>query len=266
MTKNSVCFTNEHSFIETSICKEIAQKKDGKTEVVCMYGRIDVVTKDSIIEVKKAINWKNAIGQIIVYSKDLYYKNHQKEIYLFDHSYMNNEDKETIRKVMKTVGIKVTFYGNVYKYVKVKVEKKTLIFKRNLNPVFTKQDLMMILNYFGIDEIPNDPVVIKREKLVELYNYPSLPSMLKPFNVSKHEKVVLKHHESREMQKLLNIVLKKWALSFIGKRKRKRVNGKQVYITPYIRKKRLMLSVGKRKGKRVNGKRTQNSPYILHFK
>lgn len=52
----------------------------GLIEVITPVGNIDLLTDTDIIEIKKAENWKNALGQILVYG--YYYPNHQKRIHL----------------------------------------------------------------------------------------------------------------------------------------------------------------------------------------
>jgi len=53
-----------------------------KIEVETPAGFIDLLTSTEIIEIKRAINWKNAIGQVISYG--FYYPRHKKVIYLFE--------------------------------------------------------------------------------------------------------------------------------------------------------------------------------------
>ena len=54
----------------------------GEIEVKTESGFIDLLTDDEIIEIKQGKNWKNAVGQILMYS--LEYPNHKKRIHLFD--------------------------------------------------------------------------------------------------------------------------------------------------------------------------------------
>jgi hypothetical protein len=56
----------------------------GDTEVSCPCGRIDLLTDRYIIELKRASQWKHALGQLLSYSA---YHLHQKRvIYLFGSS------------------------------------------------------------------------------------------------------------------------------------------------------------------------------------
>lgn len=73
----------KNSYIEASVrsCLLFREFSDGMTEVSCPAGRIDLLTHDQIIEVKRITDWKSALGQILVYSA--YYPEHQKRIHLF---------------------------------------------------------------------------------------------------------------------------------------------------------------------------------------
>lgn len=65
-------------FIRDSVAKSL----DGCTEItIPRIGRIDILTTNSIIEVKYATKWISAIGQLTVYSH--YYVKHQKVLWLY---------------------------------------------------------------------------------------------------------------------------------------------------------------------------------------
>ena len=66
---------------EAAYRDRLALSLGGTTEVVTPLGRIDIVTATEIIEVKAAAQWKQALGQILVYGRD--YPMHQKRIHLF---------------------------------------------------------------------------------------------------------------------------------------------------------------------------------------
>lgn len=89
---------------EKELQLEIAQAENGEIEVQTVYGRIDILTPDKVIEVKTAINWKSAIGQVLVYS--LCYPSREKWIYLFDH---DDVDTYNIQKACKQTGVRVKF-------------------------------------------------------------------------------------------------------------------------------------------------------------
>ncbi len=61
---------------------KLAKRLKGKTEVhIPEIGRIDILTKTEIIEVKHTKSWKSAIGQIKVYGQ--YYPRYRMRIHLF---------------------------------------------------------------------------------------------------------------------------------------------------------------------------------------
>ena len=66
---------------EKTITKKLRDKIGGEVEVGSRYGKIDLLTEDSIIEVKRYKSWKHALGQVLVYGID--YPNHKKVLYLY---------------------------------------------------------------------------------------------------------------------------------------------------------------------------------------
>ena len=67
---------------EKKIQLEINEELKGLLEVSTPVGKIDILTDTLLIEVKKAKDWKDAIGQLLMYGH--YYPKHQKVFYLFD--------------------------------------------------------------------------------------------------------------------------------------------------------------------------------------
>jgi hypothetical protein len=59
----------------------LAAELNGKTEVQTPSGRVDVLTKTEVIEVKRASGYKSAIGQVKCYGQ--HYPNHKIRIHLF---------------------------------------------------------------------------------------------------------------------------------------------------------------------------------------
>lgn len=95
---------------EKEVQKRIYYKeyvKGDEMEVKCIYGRIDIMTNNEIIEVKTAKHWKHALGQIKVYHK--LFKDKKMRIHLFDHHSMSKKEKDEIVKVCKDESIKVTW-------------------------------------------------------------------------------------------------------------------------------------------------------------
>jgi hypothetical protein len=71
----------EYDNIEQKICRHIKDELGGLTEVSTPAGRIDLLTDEEIIEIKRINDWKSALGQILVYSA--FYPEHRKRIHLF---------------------------------------------------------------------------------------------------------------------------------------------------------------------------------------
>ena len=66
---------------EAQIRDRLKTQLCGLTEVSTLAGRIDLLTDDEIIEVKRINDWKAALGQILAYSA--FYPEHRKRIHLF---------------------------------------------------------------------------------------------------------------------------------------------------------------------------------------
>ena len=66
---------------EKLIQKKIHAQLGGKCEVITPAGKIDLLTKTELIEIKEAKNWKDALGKVIAYG--CYYPSHNKVTYLF---------------------------------------------------------------------------------------------------------------------------------------------------------------------------------------
>ena len=67
---------------ESVIRDKIAADGNGITEVMTPFGRIDVLTPTTVIEVKKQHNWKHGMGQLFAYGVS--YPDKQKQLILFD--------------------------------------------------------------------------------------------------------------------------------------------------------------------------------------
>lgn len=78
----SLCNPSSSSDKENRIRLELKEQLNAKDEVKTKSGYIDLLTDDSLIEIKHIDNWKAAIGQLMVYG--MYYPNHQKVLCLFD--------------------------------------------------------------------------------------------------------------------------------------------------------------------------------------
>lgn len=67
--------------LESVICARLKEELGALSEVVTPSGRIDLLTEDFVIEVKKAEKWKDGVGQLQAYQ--VYYPTHQKRLHLF---------------------------------------------------------------------------------------------------------------------------------------------------------------------------------------
>lgn len=83
----------------------LAQQLNGTIEVTTPAGRIDILTKTEIIEVKSAKNWKNAIGQVKAYGQ--YHPNHRLRIHLFGQ--LTESKLKTIQTTYQAEGITLTW-------------------------------------------------------------------------------------------------------------------------------------------------------------
>lgn len=85
----------------------LAQSIPGsQTEVATPWGRIDILTPTEVIEVKRASQWKQAIGQVKIYSQA--YPHRQPRIHLFG----TIQQKTLIQKACRNQGIRCTFDPN----------------------------------------------------------------------------------------------------------------------------------------------------------
>jgi hypothetical protein len=86
---------NEDEEKECYYRDKLCNKFKGNKEVKCDFGKVDIVTKKSIIEVKNVKLWKHAFGQILAYSR--YFPNKKKKIALFgDESYITDDIINTL--------------------------------------------------------------------------------------------------------------------------------------------------------------------------
>ena len=90
---------------EREIQNKIVKERNGKTEVICKTGIVDILTDNEIIEVKQIKQWKHAVGQIIVYG--LEFPKKEKQIVLFGET--SNEAKQMIVSFCNQLNIKVVF-------------------------------------------------------------------------------------------------------------------------------------------------------------
>jgi len=98
---------SKNKYPEKEIQSILHTKLGGKIEVPTIYGKIDLLTKRSIIEIKTYKNFLGALGQIIGYSTC--YPDRQKKIYLFDVPMVNKIDE--IKELYDAHDIKLIVYN-----------------------------------------------------------------------------------------------------------------------------------------------------------
>ena len=91
--------------LERKIQTQLSRRLRGNMEVPCPLGRVDIVTDTAIIEVKRYLKWKNALGQILSYA--LYFPYHHKQIHLFDIPVKASH--EELEKCCNAYGVVVTY-------------------------------------------------------------------------------------------------------------------------------------------------------------
>jgi hypothetical protein len=102
--KNNKIYNNKT--VESTIKHRLAKELNGDMEVNTIFGRIDIVTNNEIIEIKHFNQWKHAFGQILSYSK--FYVNHNMRLHLF---YFKNKTVDNLKEIenyLSEYNIKIT--------------------------------------------------------------------------------------------------------------------------------------------------------------
>ena len=97
---------------ESEIVKEVQELVGGKREVECKGGFIDLINDTHLFEMKNVINWKHALGQVLIYGLD--FENHIKVLFLFKSGKnpcmeMSDVDKQFIIDSCLKYNVKVIF-------------------------------------------------------------------------------------------------------------------------------------------------------------
>ena len=95
--------TSQYS-VEYGISKRLEQELNAN-RISCPFGRIDLMTNDTIIEIKKWDEHKKAIGQIIGYS--IYFPTYKKRIHFFG-SKPTKPMEKSLREVCLKLDIEIT--------------------------------------------------------------------------------------------------------------------------------------------------------------
>ena len=95
--------TSQYS-VEYGIQKRLERELKGN-KVTCPFGRIDIMTEDTIIEIKKWEDHKKGIGQILGYG--VYFPKYKKRLHFFGIK-PSNEMTKSIKDVCKKLNIEIT--------------------------------------------------------------------------------------------------------------------------------------------------------------
>eukprot|EP00899_Mesostigma_viride_P006021 jgi/Mesvir1/1541/Mv14524-RA.1 len=95
---------------------ELCSEVDGKREVRCSTGIIDILsdTSKTLIEVKEVSSWVHAVGQLLVYGRD--YPGYRLQLHLFMTTKsppITSEKWRSINETCKSFGIDVTLDRSV---------------------------------------------------------------------------------------------------------------------------------------------------------
>jgi hypothetical protein len=92
--------------IELHVQRLLQQREGGETEVPCPAGYVDLLTHSEVIEIKRAVAWKEAI-KVLVYAQ--YFPAHKPRIHLFDNHSLTYETHRTIVQGCSDLGVRVTW-------------------------------------------------------------------------------------------------------------------------------------------------------------
>ena len=81
---------------------KIIQEEGGEKEVETIYGCADIVTDTKIIEIKRADQWKHALGQVLIYGRA--FPSKEKWLYLFNGQ---KEDPLLLATTCATFNVKI---------------------------------------------------------------------------------------------------------------------------------------------------------------
>jgi hypothetical protein len=99
----------KNTYLEKVVKFELCGQTYGVTEAAIPFvGFADLITRERIIELKYFKEWKEAVGQILVYSH--YYPQHTPTIYLFsrfEDEYFTNAFLNTIKMHCDSLGIEL---------------------------------------------------------------------------------------------------------------------------------------------------------------
>jgi hypothetical protein len=92
--------------LEEYVAKDVQELLQGDLEIDCLYGCIDLLTKTQVVEIKNSINWKQGLGQVLIYS--LSYPEKEKILVLFNHN--RKTKKEVIQAACAFYEVKIIWW------------------------------------------------------------------------------------------------------------------------------------------------------------
>lgn len=131
-------------FNEATFRDLLAIELNGKIEVQCVAGRVDILTMEEVIEVKYWSKWKAAVGQILVYGSC--FPNHRKRVHLYGDE-PNQKRLEFILNFCKANNIYVSAH---YKgkdslwYIKYYHEYEPSLTEQKIKPSASTEELKII--------------------------------------------------------------------------------------------------------------------------
>ena len=94
-----------NDLLEAKVRDRIAEQENGRVEVACEYGIVDVLTPMAIIEVKRSNSFLHALGQVLGYAES--FPGHRKRI----HMILENDEDDLLnraKRVCNKHGVEVT--------------------------------------------------------------------------------------------------------------------------------------------------------------
>ena len=110
LRQNAAYRANDEKKLNRKLCKMLQERhgaENVRTEVQTKHGVIDILTPEEVIEIKRAVDWKNAIGQVSVYS--VCFPKKKKVICLF--GIVPDKKKAHIYEACDFLNIDVSFYS-----------------------------------------------------------------------------------------------------------------------------------------------------------
>lgn len=100
------CSPSKSNQPEKEIQLRLKEELNAEDEVLTPAGRIDLLSKNQLIEIKQVKQWKSGIGQLLCYGQ--YFPSHQLRLHLFG-EHRNKKQRQEILTCTKALEINVTW-------------------------------------------------------------------------------------------------------------------------------------------------------------